>query len=63
MIKNDNILYDKDTNEPVIKIENIQHIENNIIDIKGYPENLLNLGWKPMHNIDFILNELLDYTE
>jgi GDP-D-mannose dehydratase len=63
LIKNDNILYDKDTNEPVIKIKNIQHIENNIIDIKGYPENLLNLGWKPMHNIDFILNELLDYTE
>jgi GDP-D-mannose dehydratase len=55
----DNILYDEVTNETVIKIENIKHIEDNIINIKGYPENLLKLGWKPQYKIDHILNELI----
>ena len=55
----DNILYDEVTNETVIKIENIKHIEDNIINIKGYTENLLKLGWKPQYNIDHILNEII----
>jgi len=55
----DNIFYDEKTREPVIKIENIKHIEDTIINIKGYPDNLLKLGWKPQYNIDDILNELM----
>lgn len=60
LIKKENILYDEMTNQEVIKIENLEHIENNVINIEGYPEKLLKLGWKPQYDIDYILNELID---
>jgi GDP-D-mannose dehydratase len=63
LIDDNNILYDKTSGEIVIKIENLQHIENKIINIEGYPENLLKIGWLPKHDIDDIFSELINKTK
>jgi len=62
LIDDNNILYDKTSGEIVIKIENLQHIENKIINIEGYPENLLKIGWVPKYDIDDIFSELITPT-
>ena len=55
-----NVIYDKNTQTPVIIMDKIQQgIEENTVNIKGIPERLLNLGWKPKYNVDMILNELI----
>ena len=59
LIQKDDILYNKETNDPIIKIDDILHIEKDIINIKGYPDNLLKLGWSPKYNIDKIIDELI----
>ena len=53
------VLYDENTKHPVIRLENIQNIENNVINIEGIPERLLKLGWTPKYNADSILDELV----
>lgn len=43
----------------VIKIEDKPDIETNIINIRGYPTQLYQLGWKSIYSMDDILNDIL----
>jgi GDP-D-mannose dehydratase len=54
-----NILYCSNLHIPVIKFELNPAIENDVINIKGNPTNLLNLGWTPQFSKNDILNEYL----
>ena len=55
----DNFLIDINMNKVVAIIDN----NNKGIDIvptniRGEPTKLMNLGWKPLLNIDYIINEI-----
>ena len=57
--KQNNILYEKESNLPVVIINNVYNgTDNTNTNIQGSPEKLLNLGWTPTISIDDILDEL-----
>ena len=59
--KRENILYDKITNEVVIIINECYNgTDLTIINIRGEPVKLKNLGWNPEYNIDDIIKELCE---
>ena len=59
MNKQNNILYEKESNLPVVIINNVYNgTDNTNTNIQGSPEKLLNLGWTPTISIDDILDEL-----
>jgi GDP-mannose 4,6-dehydratase len=56
-----NIFYDKDTNKPVIIIEDSYNgLDKTIINIRGEPTKLKALSWKPTKTIDDIIDEILE---
>lgn len=53
-----NTYYDKKLNIPKLIIKNLDNgLDKKIIDIKGYPNKLINLGWKIKFSVDDIINE------
>ena len=61
LFKDKNILYDRNTMLPVVIIESDSSagLDNDIINIMGYPNKLESLGWKIGYTLDNILNNLL----
>jgi GDPmannose 4,6-dehydratase len=58
--KKENVYFEKNTNIPVLIIENGQlGVDSIPINIIGNPTKLINLGWKPQVPIEYILKELL----
>ena len=55
--ENTNVYYDKNTNKPIMIIQNENNgLDTKKINIKGYPYKLKNIGWKMKYYIDDILN-------
>ena len=58
--KKENVYFEKNTDIPVLIIENGQlGVDSIPINIIGNPTKLINLGWKPQVPIEYILKELL----
>lgn len=56
----ENVLYDSITNEPVVVIGNtLKETDNQIVNIQGYPEKLLTLGWKPEYNLELLIRDIV----
>ena len=58
LVQRDNILYDIQTNLPVVIIEN-KNLEPKNINIQGKPTKLKKLGWGAKVSLDEILNEFV----
>jgi len=60
--ENDSSLYDINVPDiPVIIIEGaLKETDTAIIDIQGYPQKLLALGWKPTYDIKSLIRNIID---
>ena len=60
--KNENSLYDVNVpNIPIITIEGVlKETDKEIIDIQGFPEKLLKIGWKPTYDIKTLIRNIID---
>lgn len=59
LYEKENIYYEKNTNNPVLIIENKNvGLDMVAIDIRGNPENLKKLGWNIKYSIDDIIYEI-----
>ena len=59
----ENILYDTNTKLPVLIINKDSNngLDKEEINIQGFPEKLMSLGWNIKYSIDDIINELCDF--
>jgi GDP-D-mannose dehydratase len=60
--ENDSSLYDVNVPDvPIITIEGaLKETDTAIIDIQGYPQKLLALGWKPTYDIKSLIRNIID---
>jgi len=59
LLKEDNIIYDKNTKAPILIIENKNiGFDTYPANITGYPNKLIDLGWESKYNIDEIIFEI-----
>jgi GDP-mannose 4,6-dehydratase len=61
-LKNDKYIYDIDVPDiPVIIFEGLlKEIDTEITDIQGYPQKLLEIGWKPKYDIKALIGNIID---
>ena len=59
---NNNNIYDVNVPDiPIITIEgSLKETDTEIIDIQGYPQKLLEIGWKPTYDIKSLIGNIVD---
>jgi GDP-mannose 4,6-dehydratase len=60
--KNNNYIYDVNVPDiPIITIEgSLKETDTEIIDIQGYPQKLLEIGWKPNYDIKSLIENIVN---